>query len=96
MTVRFLSPAESELASATGYYEKQVPGLGSDFLDEVTTAIEKIRRHPEAWPPVSETQRRCRLNRFPYGLIYESRSDEIVIAPVMHLHRHPDRWRTRL
>lgn len=71
MTVRFLSIAEAELASATHYYEQQVPGLGTDVLDEVGAAIGKIRDFPEAWTPVSTSLRRFRLRRFPYGLIYE-------------------------
>ena len=96
MTIRFLSPAEAELASAARYYEEQVPGLGTDFLDEVETALGKIGDFPEAWAPVSDAQRRCRLHRFPYGLIYEVRSDEIIIASVMHLHRHPDHWKKNL
>ena len=53
MTIRFLSRAETELASAAQYYEQQVSGLGSDFLDEVEVAIGKIRDFPEAWSPVS-------------------------------------------
>jgi len=96
MTIRFLSVAEAELASATQYYEQQVPGLGADFLDEVEVAIGKIRDFPEAWTPVSTSLRRCRLRRFPYGLIYEIRINEIIIASVMHLHRHPDHWKKNL
>ena len=42
MTIRFLSVAEAELASAAHYYEQQVTGLGADFLDEVEVAIGKI------------------------------------------------------
>ena len=71
---------ETKLANAAKYYEEQVVGLGSDFLDEALVALKKIRDFPEAWAPVSKSQRRCRLNRFPYGLIYEIRPEEIIIA----------------
>ena len=49
MTIRFLSVAGAELASAAQYYEQQVPSLGADFLGEVEVAIGKIRDFPEAW-----------------------------------------------
>ena len=52
MTIRFLSPAETELESATQYYDEQVSGLGSEFLDEVELALGKIRKFPEAWATV--------------------------------------------
>jgi hypothetical protein len=39
---------------------------------------------------------RCRVNRFPYGLVYEVSGEEIVIVAVMHLHRRPGYWRDRV
>ena len=96
MTIRFLSAAEAELGIAARYYEQQVSGLGSDFLDEIEAAVSRIRTFPEAWSPVSGSFRRCRLHRYPYALVYELRPGEIIIASVMHLHRHPDHWRTNL
>ena len=34
--------------------------------------------------------RRCLLHRFPYGVIYRTRSESIQIVAVMHLHRKPN------
>jgi plasmid stabilization system protein ParE len=93
--VRFLVPARRDLADATAYYEDQMPDLGVQFLDEVWAAIDRIRAFPLAWQPLSQRTRRCLLNRFPYGVIYEQRKDEIVIVAVGHQHRHPDFWKPR-
>jgi len=93
--VRFLVPARRDLADATTYYEDQMPGLGIQFLDEVRATIDRIRAFPLAWQPLSQRTRRCLLNRFPYGVIYEQRKDEIVIVAVGHQHRHPDFWKPR-
>lgn len=95
MRVRFLVPARRDLADATAYYEDQMPGLGIQLLDEVRAAIDRIRAFPLAWQPLSQRTRRCLLNRFPYGVIYEQRKDEIVIVAVGHQHRHPDFWKPR-
>ena len=32
--------------------------------------VEQILQFPNAWAPLSKRSRRCRTNRFPYGLIY--------------------------
>jgi plasmid stabilization system protein ParE len=93
MTYRFLSPAQDDLARAMDYYEQAVPGLGLEFLDEVERTVSRILLQPEAWKPVSEQHRRCRMRRFPYGLIYSIAGDEILISAVFHLGRHPDSWR---
>jgi hypothetical protein len=41
---------------------------------------------------MSADSRRCRFNRFPYGLVYQVIDDEILILAVMHLHRYPTYW----
>jgi len=70
VTVRFLGPAETELDQAVDWYESQTPSLGDAFLIEVLSAVERMALYPQAWHPLGQGLRRCRLNRFPYGLIY--------------------------
>jgi len=96
VTVRFLEIAEIELDQAINWYESQAPGLGNAFLIEVLSAADRIRRFPEAWHPLDEGVRRCRLSRFPYGLIYTVEQGEILVLAVAHLHRRPDYWRDRV
>jgi plasmid stabilization system protein ParE len=90
---RFTSAALFELAEATLHYEQKENGLGVTFLDEVDAALERILRFPQAWHPLSSRTRRCRTHRFPFGLLYQIRSDEILITAVMNLRRDPRRWR---
>ncbi len=96
MRVRFLEPAREDLRAAVAYYNQQQVGLGRSFLAEVRAAIERIRSFPHAWHPLTDDIRRCRTNRFPYGLIYHVRQDEILIIAVAHLHREPDHWSDRV
>ena len=96
MTHRFLSPALRELAEAAEYYESKQRGLGADFLHEVETAIGRIMLHPEAWMKLSPNTRRCRTHRFPHGVIYQIRGNEVLIVSVMDLRRRPNSWRDNL
>ena len=96
MTIRFLEIAEVELDQAMHWYKVQAPGLDNAFLIEVLSAADRIQRFPSAWHPLSENVRRCRLNRFPYGLIYTIDGGDILVLAVAHLHRRPDYWRDRL
>lgn len=92
MNVRFTSAAERELRQAIEFYEAAENGLGSRFLDEVEAAVARILAHPLAWTPLSPRTRRCRTHRFPYGLFYQIRTDEILVLSVMDLRRDPKRW----
>jgi toxin ParE2 len=96
VTIRFLEIAEIELDQAIHWYGAQAAGLGDAFLIEVLSAADRIVRFPEAWHPLGEGVHRCRLSRFPYGLIYTMDNGDILVLAVAHLHRRPDYWRDRL
>ena len=90
--VKLTPHAEHELAEAIAYYERQYPGLGKRFLLEVLRCRRLIAAFPEAWHPLDDTFRRCRLNHFPYGLIYTVRDHSILVVSISHLHRRPEHW----
>ena len=96
MHVQFLAPARAEFRDAIAFYNAQRAGLGYDFSAEIKKAIQRIMEYPEAWSLISKRARRCRVNRFPFGVIYQVREDTLLIVAVMHLHREPDSWRRRL
>ena len=96
MNVHFLATAEDEFAEAIAYYNLQSEGLGLEFAVEVKRGLGRILQFPAAWTPLSKRTRRCRLNRFPYALIYQIRTDLILVVAVQNLHRHPDSWKSRL
>jgi hypothetical protein len=96
MDVVFLAPAQAELAEVVAYYNAQRDGLGEEFAEEVQRTIARISEYPEAWSLLSRRTRRCPTNRFPYGIIYQVRGNTLLIIAVMHLHRVPHTWRSRL
>jgi len=95
MEIKFLTIAEEELLSAIDYYNEQQMGLGFEFADEVQRTLDRIVEFPEAWVALSKRSRRCLVNRFPYGLVYQKRTDFILIVAVMHLNKEPHSWRDR-
>ena len=67
----FHEQAEAELDSAVEYYESSRHGLGMEFAQEVYATIDRIIQYPEAWTQMSTNTRRCLVNRFPFGVIYQ-------------------------
>jgi hypothetical protein len=78
------------------YYNYEAIGLGDDFLTEVLDTLDRIARFPKAWHPCSKRTRRCQTRRFPYGIVYQIRKEEILVIAIANLHREPDYWEDRL
>ena len=93
--VLFHPEAEAEMTAAARWYEERAPGLGAALLDEVEAAIARIAASPEAWSIVTDDIRRHVLHRFPFGVLYRVRSDQVFVLAVMHLHREPHYWEHR-
>ena len=74
----------------------QAPGLGNAFLLETLKVFRLIEQYPQAWHPLSQDIRRCRLSRFPYAVIYTPESVDLLVIAIAHLHRQPEYWRNRL
>ena len=96
MNIKFLNAAENEFVDAINYYNLQSEGLGFEFAAEVKRTFGRIIEYPDAWTRLSNRTRRCQTNRFPYGIIYQVRTDTLLIVAVMHFHRDPKIWKSRL
>ena len=96
MKLIFLDAAQADLEQTIDYYDEQRLGLGLEFAEEVEQALVRIEHYPEAWSQLSERIRRCLLNRFPHGIIYQVRSENIIIVAIQNFRREPDSWRSRV
>ncbi len=87
--------AEQDLARARDWYDRQVPGLGEDFLDEVAKVMDLLATDPERPSVYYRGFRRVILRRFPYKVFYRIESGRVVVFRVLHGQRDHPRWLTR-
>ena len=95
MTYLFHPEAEEEFNIAIDYYEECKNGLGLEFANEVYKTIQRILNFPTAWQKFDNNIRRCLANRFPFGIIYYQKNEQIIILAVMQLNRKPNYWKKR-
>lgn len=95
MRITIHAAAQAELMAAIDWYELKEPGLGQEFAVEVVDALDRICEYPRAWPVVDGEVRRCLTNRFPFGILYAVKDDDLIVLAVMHGHREPGYWRDR-
>lgn len=96
MNFYFHPQAETELSDAVEYYDLCTFELGLEFAEEVYSAIGRILKYPAACPEISCNTRRCLINRFPYGVIYQEKDNHIRIIAVANLHKKPEFWEDRV
>jgi plasmid stabilization system protein ParE len=95
ISVRFHSEAEAEMIDAAAWYEHQQQDLGGRFLASVQDSLNRIQINPNLFPVVEGNSRRCLLQTFPFSIIFEIKSDVLVITAVMHHRRDPGGWKHR-
>lgn len=65
MIVAYHSAALRELNEIASYYERQLPNLGMDFLDELERVELVVAEYPQIGAVYHRSFRRVLLQRFP-------------------------------
>lgn len=88
--------ARKELDKAIAYYNRQRPGLGIDFADEVGKTFDRIRYNPQLGSPYPIMNARFLLvHRFSYVIYYVETPRSIWVTAVAHGNRRPGYWSRR-
>jgi hypothetical protein len=93
--------ARAEVRAAAIWYDERREGLGSELVDEVGAALERIGRTPESsppWPGLDQRMpviRRFILQRFPYAIAFERQENTLLVLAVAHVRQRPLYWLTR-
>lgn len=93
--VEFHPAAREELFQSAQYYQAQSHGLGQRFAMAVRDTVRRIQEFPLLYPALEDDIRRCRVLRFPYGVVYRVKPERVEVLAVMHLHREPGYWKSR-
>jgi toxin ParE1/3/4 len=95
VTLTFHPAARDEFVAAAAYYEAAMPGLGSRFQNAVRRTTDLALVHPDVGSPRAAA-RRLPVSGFPYDVVYWVRGEVIEVLAVLHHHRRPGYWRSRL
>ena len=96
MNIIFHPAAEAEQEAAAIWYESKKPRLGAEFREEVENTLDRILAAPDSFICIENDIRSLTIHRFPYRVLYKVYPDFIFICAVMHLHRDPDYWKSRV
>jgi len=90
-----LEQAISDMAKSCSYYNKELPGLGFEFEEEVFELLELIKNNPLLFPIKFAHIHEAVVKRFPFVINHEVFGKQIVVSAVFHCKQHPDKKRKR-
>jgi plasmid stabilization system protein ParE len=74
----------ADLQSAYDWHEDELSGLGGEFRQEFFRTYRKLGRGPLLYAVRFSGIRRLNLDRFPYGIFYTVKRNEVRVLAVMH------------
>jgi len=93
MSIRRLAAAD--IRTTRRWYERERPGSGDEFIQELDRVFARIRRLPLQFPEVRRGARRALLRGFPYAVFFVPGTAEVVVVAVLHQRREPTSWEKR-
>ena len=102
MKIKLHPEAEEELYESAVWYDDERPGLGDEFLEEMTRWLDVIAEAPSTWPKwpnapdIVPPTRKVLTYRFPFAIAYQASSNLLWILAFAHTSRRPFYWAKRL
>ncbi|MEI9911417.1 MAG: type II toxin-antitoxin system RelE/ParE family toxin [Bacteroidota bacterium] len=81
--------ATEDMLESFEWYEKQKPGLGYEFLEEVEKGLSQLIINPLYFSSINTNLRRFKIKRFPFLIIYGIEKKNVAIVGVRHMSRKP-------
>jgi plasmid stabilization system protein ParE len=100
MTYRLSARPEvtADILKVVDWYERQQPGLGAEFADELRRSVRSLRINPLLYQ-IRHTRHRVRwvlVRRFPYRIVFVVDGDLITVLAVTHAKQHERHWKGRV
>jgi hypothetical protein len=95
-SIVFRNEAIDDILGAISWYEKQIAGLGDEFLITLTNEVRNIYRNPFLYATKYKNVRKAITKRFPYTIYFIiNPSNEIIVLAVLHMKRGDSAWEKR-
>lgn len=96
MSHRFEERAIKDIADAAAAYDRQSPGLGRRFIEDIERVLAIVARFPCSYPIAHRSARRALLRRFPFMVFYHLTEGEVIVIAVLPQRVHPRHRSQRL
>ncbi len=83
--------AKHDIADAMKWYAGKIENLDKKFLKAVEETIFRIQQNPFAFKKVYKKFRQTAVRKFPYVILYEPQSENVIIYSVFNTWQNPNK-----
>ncbi len=91
-TRRYHPLVTDDLASAIAFYDDISVDLGNRFRASIRDRLKTITDRPDSYGRIHEQLRAAMIDRFPYVVLFEHRSESVTILGIFHAASDQERW----
>ena len=91
-TRRYHPLVADDLASAIAFYDDISVDLGNRFRASIRDRLKTITDRPDSYGRIHEQLRAAMIDRFPYVVLFEHRSESVTILGIFHAASDQERW----
>jgi toxin ParE1/3/4 len=88
--------ARLDILDAFTWYQEQLNGLGNKFMASLDSTLKNVQLAPFSCQMKYNEVRVNYLDKFPFGVHYLLREEQITVIGVFHTSRDPKAWNERL
>lgn len=89
MKIEILSSAKQDLLDGYEFYERQLDGLGSYFLDSIFSDIDSLLITAGIHPIYFGSYHRLLSKRFPFAIYYTCSNNSVRVYAILDCRRNP-------
>ena len=87
----FKEEANSDIAHAFNWYERQSTGLGYTFFTSLEATYKTLSGNPAIYQKVYKDFRQAIVSPFPFVILYKIEDAGVIIFRVFHTSQDPDK-----
>lgn len=95
LPVDYLSGARRDFDESFDWYAERSTQAAVRFANAVDAALATVAANPKRFATIDGVHRECRVNRFPFRIVYRLVENRVLIVAIAHAKRRPGYWRDR-
>lgn len=95
LPIDYLPGARRDFDESFDWYLQRSPKAALRFSAAIDAALARVAAKPEGFAAIDDVHRECRVETFPFRVVYRVSGECILVVAIAHAKRRPGYWKNR-